>query len=126
MAKYQNDSLLNAALAVVKSSGDNIYVCSSQPTTYLQATSTYALTAGITLSLYGSITSGDVSGRKLPVLAQSSINVTSTGAAAHIAIVNASPATLLFVTTLASTVSVTASGSVNITTWDIEFLDVTP
>ena len=43
MTAMINDNTLDNGLAALKSAADKIYICSTQPTTYTEATSTYAL-----------------------------------------------------------------------------------
>jgi hypothetical protein len=124
MAKWQNDTMLDQSLAWLKTNYDNVYICSSQPTTYSQATSSYKLgTAAATIT--GSPANGTSSGRKIAVTAKSSIGITSAGKMQHVALVDASPTTLLYVTTIpaSSQSSVSASDTVNMAAWDILLKD---
>jgi hypothetical protein len=123
MAKYQNDTMIDQALTWVKNNFTKVCVCSSQPTTFTQATSTYKLgTASHTIT--GS--PGDyASGRQIAVPAKSSISITSAGAMAHIALVKSSGSILAYVTTIpaSSQASVSASDIVNMSTWNIKIAD---
>ncbi|MCK5604835.1 hypothetical protein KAR91_23295 [Candidatus Pacearchaeota archaeon] len=125
MAKSQNDSMLDAALAWLKTNMDAIKVCSSQPTTYSEAHSTYML-ATAAHSISGSPANGDSSGRKIEVPVKNSTSVSSAGSADHVALTGSisSSQTLMYVTTC-STKALGASDKVNIPAWDIEIADAT-
>ena len=122
MAKWQNDLILDAALNYVKSNGTQVCLCTAQPTTYTQATSTYkiAIKTGLTSSDF-TLADGDVSGRKLTVAAQSNVTVDTPGTATHIAVCSGS--VLLFVTTCTS--KAISGDLVNIPAFDYEIEDVT-
>lgn len=121
MAKSVNDAVLDAALNYVKTNCAQICVCSSEPTTYAAATTTYKLAAGaLTSANFGSTADGDTSGRKIAVPAKADISITATGTATHIALVSGS--ILLYVTTCTSQ-SLTSGNTVTVPTWDIEIAD---
>jgi hypothetical protein len=121
MAKNVADAVLDAALNYVKSNAAKLCVCTSEPTTYAAATSTYKLAStSISSSAFTGPANGDSSGRKIQVNAASSIAVDSTGSAAHVAIVSASA---LLYTTTCSSQGLTASNTVNVPAWDIEIAD---
>lgn len=127
MAKAQNDLGLDAALDWFCDC-DTLVVCSTQPTTYAEATSTYAL-ADVTVTAgdgNGDFTvgDGDSSGRKLAVAQQSTITIDSSGTAQHIALCKSGDTTLRYVTTCTSQ-ALTAGGTVTVPTWDIEIADAT-
>ena len=123
-AKWNNIKVCDSGLTYVKSSGTHIYVVTaslSATPTYLECTSTQALT-GATALATGAIATGDAGGqsRKLPVSAHNSIAVTTTGTAAGVAIIRSVDSTVCYTTTLASSVAVTSGGTVNVAAWDIE------
>lgn len=125
MAKYQIDAMLDAALDYIKNNGTQLAVCSTFPTTYAEATSTYklALKTGLTSGSYTGPANGDTNGRKITVNAQTAITVDTGGSAQHIAICSGS--VLLYVTTCTAQ-TLTAGNTVNTPAWDIEVADVTP
>lgn len=126
MAKLVADAVLDAALQYIKDNGGRMDICSTQPTTYTEATSTYTLGNVTMVSGDYTIANGDTSGRKLTVAAKSGISVTATGSAQHVAITKTTATTdLLYVTTLASAQSVTAGNTANVAAWDIEIADPT-
>jgi hypothetical protein len=118
--------MLDAALNWVKTNCDHVYVCTSQPTTYAQASSSYKL-GGASYASVGSPANGSSSGRKVTVAAASSIAITSSGKMQHIALTGSisSTQTLLYVTTIpaSSQASVAASDKVNMAAWNITIGD---
>jgi hypothetical protein len=123
MAKAAPDAMIDASLDYAAAS-TRLVVCSSQPTTYTEATSTYAL-ADVTIdSSDFAKANGDVSGRKLTVAAQNGVLIDTSGTALHVALVSVSDTTLRYVTTCTSQ-ALTANGSntVNVPAWDIEIAD---
>jgi|PlaIllAssembly_1097288.scaffolds.fasta_scaffold550667_2 hypothetical protein len=127
MAKWANDSAMDAMLQWIDDA-DTLTVCSAQPTTYAEATSTYKL-ADVTLTAGDgggdyTIANGDVSGRKLTVAQQASVPIDSTGTATHVALCTVSGSVLRYVTTCTSQ-SLTSGGTVTVPAWDIEVADPT-
>ena len=125
MAKFTDDSVLDAALAKV-ATADRMVVTSAQPANFAGiaavALADVVLTAGDGNGDYV-IADGDVSGRKVTVGAQSGVNVDSTGTATHVCLDDGT--TLLQVTTCTSQ-ALTSGNTVNIPAYDVEFADVTP
>ena len=127
MAKWQNDDMLDAALAYVADATLQT-VCSAQPTTYAEATDTYKL-ADVVLSAGAgngdfTLANGDTSGRKLTIAQQHDVNIDTSGSATHVALCISSSSTLCYVTTCASQ-PLTAGGTVTVPAWDIEIADAT-
>lgn len=125
MAKWQNDLILDAACDYIKNNVTQEAVCTMQPTTYEEATSTYklALRSGLTSGSFTGPVNGDTSGRKITVNQQESITVDTGGLAQHVAL--CSDSVLLYVTTCTAQ-TLTAGNTVTVPAWDIEFADVTP
>lgn len=125
MAKFTADSVLNAALAKV-ATATRMVVTSGQPANFAGiaavALADVVMTAGDGNGDY-TIADGDVSGRKLTVLAQNAVPVDSNGTATHVCLDDGT--TLLQVTTCTSQV-LTAGNTVNVPAYDVEFADVTP
>jgi hypothetical protein len=122
MAKWQDDIILDTALNYVKNNVTQESVCSAQPTTYAEATSTYklALKTGLTSGSFTGPANGDTNGRKLTVNQQASINVDTGGSATHVALCSGS--VLLYVTTCTTQV-LTSGNTVTVPNWDIEISD---
>jgi len=124
MAKWQNDLILDAACSYISDNTSQIVVCSDQPTTYSEATTTYKIASktGLTSGSFTGPANGDTNGRKLTVNAQTTDNATASASATHVALCSGS--VLLYVTTCSSQ-AVTSGNPVSIPAWDIEFADVT-
>jgi len=123
MAKWQNDSMLDAAFDWVRARVTKLNVCSTQPTTYAQATSTYMLANTTVTSTEITLSNGDTSGRKMRISSQTSVSVAVSGTAAHIALTGSTGSTLLFITTC-TTQALTSGNTVSVPAWDDEILDV--
>ena len=102
MAKFQIDAMLDAALDYISTNAIEIYVCNAQPTTYAEASSTFALT-NIEVPTFQANANGDVSGSKLAVDEEAGMDINSTDTATHVAL--------------------SSAGTVTIPTWDIEIED---
>ena len=126
--KYANDSIMDAALAWIKTNGVKMYVCtasicSGSTPSYSKITSSAALTAAISMAALASVSiaNGD-SGRKITVPQQTSVAVTGSGAAARLCLVNSSGSVITYYTTVTS--QSLASGNVlTVPAWDIEIRD---
>lgn len=127
MAKWTNDSGLDAALAWFADC-DEINVCSQQPTTYTEAITTYSLADVAVTPGSGNgdftIANGDASGRKLTVAAQPGVTVDTSGTATHLAGTKSGDTTLRWVTTVTSQ-ALTASNTVDVPAVDLEIADPT-
>lgn len=125
MAKSIHDDVLDAALDVI-ATGNEIVVCSAQPTTYAEAHTTYMLVTHVMTAGDGNgdytIGNGDASGRKVAVTQQANITITNSGTATHVAITDTGNSKLLLVTTCTSQ-ALTAGNTVTIPTFDDEIAD---
>lgn len=119
MSKFAQTSVLDALLDKV-ATGVTMTVCSTQPTTYTEATATYAL-ASVTMS-GGDYTkaAGSPNGRKVTIGSKSGVSVSASGTAQHVAICDGS--TLLYVTTVTSQ-ALTSGNTVTIPSWTITVAD---
>jgi len=124
MAKFVPDATIDGMLSWIRVRLTGLSVCSTQPTTYAEATSTYMLADvnGLT-STDLSLGDGDTSGRKVTMKAQSALTIDTTGTAAHVAWWGSSGSTLLFVTTC-TTQALTTGNTVNVPVHDYEVRDV--
>lgn len=121
MAKSVHNNILDAALNYIKNNSAEICMCSQEPTTYAQATSSYMLAKKALVSGdFGSPADGDTSGRKIAVPEVSAVSPSSSGDVTHVAIVSGS--LLLYVTTC-NTYSISTGTDETIPTWDIEIAD---
>lgn len=126
MAKFTDDTVLDAALAEV-ATAIRMSVTTAQPANYagIAAVSlgNVAVSAGLGGSGFGAAANGDVSGRKTAVAAKSITSASASGNATHVTLETGS--VLKHVTTCTSQ-AVTSGNQINVPTFDIEFLDVTP
>jgi ribose 5-phosphate isomerase RpiB len=124
MPKTVHDDVLDGAFDVLDQATLQT-VCSAQPTTLLEATTTYKL-ADVVMTANTDYTkaNGDTSGRKVTVAAKSGVLIDTSGTGVFIALCDATR--LLYVTTCTSQ-ALTANGSntVNFPAWDVEIADPT-
>lgn len=116
MGKSTNNLVMDAALGVIAACTAQ-HVCSAQPTTLLEATTTYNLA---TVAMAGgdfAIANGDVNGRKVTMSAKAGVNITTSGTATHIALTDG--VNLIEVTTCTSQ-ALTSGGTVDIPAWKHE------
>ena len=124
MAKSQNDLMLDAAFDWIRARVTQMTVCSTQPTTYAQATSTYKL-ADVPLTSTGiAVADGAVNGRKMTIAAKSGVTIDVSGTAAHIALAGSTGATVLLFVTTCTTQALTSGGTVDIPAWTDTISDV--
>ena len=112
------DRVLDNGLTILDQEASRVDICSQEPTTYAEATSTYTLgnTTSITISAPADRTGG---GRKVTLSAISAASVTGTGTATHYSITDVSNSRLLVTGSLTASQSV-ASGN----TFQLETLDI--
>lgn len=121
MAKWASDSVMDAALDYIATS-TLLTVCSAQPTTYAEASSTYKLADVVVDSGDFSKANGDTNGRKVTVAQQASMDIDDSGTATHVALSISGSSTLVYVTTCTSQV-LTSGGTVTVPVWDVEISD---
>lgn len=124
MTRWQNDSMLDAALIWIRDRITMMTVCSAQPGTYTSATTTSGVKlADVAMtSTAFTIGDGDTSGRKGAVQAKSSVTIDASGTASHVALCGSTGSALLYVT-VCTTQALTTGNTVNFPTWDIEIAD---
>lgn len=100
---FLSDNVLDSGLNYATTNGTVVHICSQQPATYAEATSTYTLgnKSGLTV---GSPANGSPNGRAVTIPAITDGSVTGTGTATHWALVSG--------TVLIASNSLTASQSV--------------
>ena len=121
MAKACNDLVMDAALDYISTS-TLLTVCSAQPTTYAEASSTYKLADVVTDSGNFTKANGDTNGRKVTVSQQANVPIDSSGTATHVALSISGSSTLVYVTTCTSQ-ALTSGGTVTVPAWDVEISD---
>lgn len=124
MGKLAVDAAIDGGLNYIAANTKRIYVCTTAAiTNYTQASATYNLTTGKTVtSTHFTITTGDVSGRKITVAQQSSLNVSTSGDAGHVALCSTSA---LIIATTCTKQSLTSGNTVTVPAFDYEIADPT-
>lgn len=121
MANMISDYILDNGLTKLDTETTHIYLCSADPTTYTEATSTYALGnknfgAG---AAFGSPAAGSPNGRKVTSAAITDGSVTATGSAAKWAAVDATNTRLLANGSLAAAQTVTSGNTFSLASFDV-------
>ena len=121
MADNLQDRVLDLGLNVLDIEATHLYICSQEPTTFVEASSTYALGAKNwgAGAVFGSPAAGSPNGRKVSSAAISDGAVTGTGTAAKWAITDNTNSRLLAVGSLAASQAVTAGNTFSLATFDI-------
>jgi hypothetical protein len=116
------DSILDGGVQYLATNGDRVYICDTEPTTFTEATSTYAIGNKTTITI-GSPTNGTTSGRKVVMSAITGGSITATDTATHFAIVDFGSSALLVVAELAAPVAVTSGNTFSLTAVEVEIPD---
>jgi hypothetical protein len=112
--------LRDSGLSYATTNGDRIYICTQDPTTFTEATSTYAI-ANKTSVTVGSPTAGTVSGRKVVISGVTGGTITGTDDATHWALVRHGASELLATGTIdGSPVALTSGNTFSLTGAEIE------
>lgn len=122
MGKLVDNTVLDGALNIIKNNCVLMVACSTQPTNYTEATSTYALADVTMASGDFTVSDGDTNGRKVAVAAKSDVLIDTSGNAEHVALCTG---TVLQYVTTCTTQALTSGNNVNFPTWDIEIADPT-
>ena len=111
MAAYLDPSVFNAGLTAFHNNATTLWIDSTQPTTYTQATSTYALGSNVVAagSCVGAPAAGSPSGQQVTVAAVNSGNVGATGLAGFYGITDS--VSVLYAGNALSSLQSVASGS---------------
>jgi hypothetical protein len=115
------DTVLDGGLDYLTANGTRIDICSTEPTTYTEATSTFTEGNKTALSV-GAAEDGDASGRKVVVPAITDGDVTGTDTVTHWALTDAT-SELLAVNTLSSSQVVTSGNTFTLAAFDITIPD---
>ena len=118
---FLRDTDLDAALAaIVAASPVRVDICSQEPTTYAEATSTYTL--GNTTTTAGAVANASPNGRSTTLAAITGATVSGTGTATHWAVSDG--ASVLYATgSLNSSQAVTASNTFDLSAIVIRVAD---
>lgn len=115
---YLNDSILDALLLAIQTEGEELHICSQEPTTYTEAVTTYTLGNENTISI-ASPADRAGGGRESSVLEITSGTVTATGTATHFAIVDVTGTALIATGALSASQAVTNGNTFSLTEFTI-------
>jgi hypothetical protein len=124
MAKFADDSVMDAALAEIATSS-RLGVCSAQPANFAGIAAVLLAEVAMTPGLgNGDFTAadGDVSGRKVTMTQQPDIPIDVSGDATHVSL---DDATTLQLVTTCDTQALTDTGTVTVPAFDDEIADPT-
>lgn len=119
---YINDLVFDSGLSILDTQGDRLDICSQEPATYTEATSTYTLGNKTSLSI-GAPADRTPTGRKVTVAQITDGTVTGTNTATHWAIVDVSESRLLATGQLSSSQAVTSGNTFTLAAFDIGIPD---
>ena len=119
---FINDRVFDNGLTVLDTEANRLDICSSEPASYSEATSSKTLGNKTSLSV-GSPADRSPSGRKVTVAAITDGTVTGTGTATHWAITDTSNSRLLATGALSSSQSVTSGNTFTLAAFDIGIPD---
>lgn len=116
------DRVFDNGLTVLDTEANRLDICSSEPTTYAAATSTYTLGNKTSLSI-GAPADRSGGGRDVTVASFTDGSVTGTGTAAYYAITDTTNSRLLATGSLSSSQSVTSGNTFSISSFKIGIPD---
>lgn len=119
---FLHDDVLDDGLQQITDNGNRLYICSQEPTTYTDASSTYALGNKASLSV-AAPSNRSPSGREVVVSAITDGSVTATGTATHLAVVDTVNSKLLATQALAASQAVTNGNTFTLTQFAIGIPD---
>lgn len=115
------DYILDLALAELDTATTTLYICTQEPTTYTEASSTYAKGSKTSLSI-GAPADRTPNGRKVTVASFSDGSVSGTGTVTHWAITK-SGTTLMATGALSASQAVTSGNTFTLAAFDIGIPD---
>lgn len=125
---YLNDRILDSGIDILNTEADRIDICSQEPTTYTEATSTYSLgfkDHGASGSAFGAPADRTPTGRKVTSTAVTDGAVTATGTATHWSVAEVGATRLLATNSLSASQAVTNGNSFSLPAFDIGIPDPT-
>jgi len=109
-------------LSVLDTEANRLDLCSAEPTTYTEATSTNTLGSTTSISI-SAPEDGDTSGRKVTLAAVAGASITASGTATHIAITDTVNSRLLLTVDITPSQAVVSGNTFSLTSVDIEIPD---
>lgn len=125
---YLNDRVLDFGIDILNTEADRIDICTQEPTTYTEATSTYTKgnkDHGASGSAFGAPADRTPTGRKVSSTAVTDGAVTGTGTVTHYAVTEVGNTRLLAANSLASSQAVTSGNVFSLPSFDIGIPDPT-
>lgn len=119
---YLNDRVLDLGLTVLDTEANRLDICSQEPASYAEATSTYTL-GNKTSPTVGAPADRSPDGRKVTVSAISDGTVTGTDDATHWALTDTSNSRLLATGALSASQAVTSGNTFTLGAFDIGIPD---
>jgi len=120
MAFALGDKMLDSGIGYVSSNADKIYICSQQPTTYAEATSTYALgSANFGVGLVAGAPQAATGGRKVATNAVTAGTISAVGTPTYWAIVDSVNSLLLATGPMTGSVTTDISKA-----WSLEAIEI--
>lgn len=122
MADFLHDDVFDNGLNVLSTLVENLYICSTLPTTFTEASSTYKLgtKSAPTISAPGDRVGG---GRKVTISAITGGTISATGTAGFYALTDDSASKLLAQGNLSATQAVTSGNTFTLSSFDIGIPD---
>ena len=123
---YLNDRVLDFGIDVLNSEADRIDVCTAEPATYTEASSTYSKgnkDHGAAGSAFGAPADRSPSGRKVASTAVTDGSVTGTGTVTHYAVSDVGNSRLLVASSLSASQAVTSGNSWALPSFDVGIPD---
>jgi len=117
-----NDRVLDNGLTILDSEANRVDICSQEPASYAEATSTYTLGNETSISI-SAPADASPNGRKVTLAAVSGASVTGTGTATHYAISDTGNSRLLATGSLSASQVVTSGNTFSLTASDIRIPD---
>jgi hypothetical protein len=119
---YLNDYVLDLALAYLDTNGSRLDICTTEPTTYTQATSTYTLGNKTSLSI-GAPTDATPNGRKVVVAQITDGSVTGSNTASFWAISDVGNSRLIATGSISTPQAVSSGNTFTLAAFDIRLPD---
>ena len=117
-----NDRVLDNGLTILDLEASRVDICSQEPASYAEATSTYTLGNETSISI-SAPADASPNGRKVTLAAVSGASVTGTGTATHYAISDTGNSRLLATGSLSASQVVTSGNTFSLTASDIRIPD---
>lgn len=122
MADTLHDDVFDSGLSVLTNNVENLYICSAQPTTFTQASSTYKLGVKATPTI-GSPADRSGGGREVTVSAITDGTVSASGTAGYFGLTDDSASKLLAAGHLSASQVVTSGNTFTLTAFKVGIPD---